>query len=103
MTKKKKVILVLSSMQDDNVTDEGKGKSNQIMDYNTTKGGVDSVDLMCAKCSSSRNTSRWTMVIFFCLLDLTAINSYTIFRANNSDFTIVRRMYTFNLVLGLMK
>lgn len=75
VTKKKKVVLVLSSMHDDNVTDEGTGKPYQIMDYNATKGGVDTVDLMCARCSTSRNTRRWPMVVFFRLLDLAAINS----------------------------
>ncbi|XP_016664280.1 piggyBac transposable element-derived protein 4-like, partial [Acyrthosiphon pisum] len=63
VTKKKKVVLVLSSMHDDNFTDEGTGKPNQIMDYNATKGGVDTVDLMCARCSTSRNTRRWPMII----------------------------------------
>lgn len=89
-------------MHDDNVTDEGTGKPNQIMDYNATKGGVDTVDLMCARCSTSRNTRRWPMVVFFRLLDLAAINSYKIFKANNPDSTIVRRIYTFNLALSLM-
>lgn len=103
VTKKKKVVLVLFSMHDDNFTDEGTGKPNQIMDYNATKGGVDTVDLMCARCSTSRNTRRWPMVVFFRLLDLAAINSYKIFKANNPDSTIVRRIYTFNLALSLMR
>jgi len=58
---------------------------------------------MCARCSTSRNTRRWPMVVFFRLLDLAAINSYKIFKANNPDSTIVRRIYTFNLALSLMR
>jgi len=94
VTKKKKVVLVLSSMHDDNVTNEGTGKPNQIMDYNATKGGVNTVDLMCARCSTSRNTRRWPMVVFFRLPDLAAINSYKIYKANNPDSTIVRRIHS---------
>lgn len=101
--KKKKVVLVLSSMYDDNVVDEHTGKPNQRMDYNATKGGVDTVDLMCARCSTLRNTRRWPLVVFFRLLDLAAINSFKIFRSNNPNSKNVRRIYVFNLALGLMK
>lgn len=103
VTKKKKVVLVLSSMHDDNVVDEHTGKPNQIMDYNATKGGVDTVDLMCARCSTSRNTRRWPLVVFFRLLDLAAINALKIFKSNNPNSKIVRRIYVYNLALALMK
>lgn len=45
------------------------------MDYNFTKGGVDTVDLMCSRISTSRRTQRWPMTIFFRLLDQVHVSS----------------------------
>jgi hypothetical protein len=71
------------------------------MDYNATKGGVDTVDLMSARCSTSRTTRR--MVVFYRLLDIAGINSFKIFRANNPNNKILRRTYIYNLALALME
>lgn len=34
------------------------------MDYNATKGGVDTVDKMCETCNCARGTNRWPMVFW---------------------------------------
>lgn len=41
--------ILLLTMHDHKVTDEETGKSEIIIDYNKTKGGVDTCDKMCAK------------------------------------------------------
>lgn len=74
--KRKKVVLVISTMHDNNFTDTESGKPYQIMDYNATKGGVDTVDLMSARYSTSRTTRKWPMVVFYRLLDIANINSF---------------------------
>jgi len=38
------------------------------MDYNFTKRGVDTVELICSRIST-RRTQRWPMTIFFRVLD----------------------------------
>lgn len=103
ITKKKKVVLVvMSTMHDDDTVDPDSKKPSQISDYNRTKGGVDTVDLMCSRISTSRRTKRWPMVIFFRLLDLAGINSLRIFQFNMKDFKNTRRAYLYELALELM-
>lgn len=102
VTKKKKVVLVLSTLHDKNEVDDETGKPVQVMDYNATKGGVDTVDLMCSKISTSRRTKRWPMIIFFRYLDIAGINSMRIYQMNNGMKTFVRREYLFDLAIELM-
>lgn len=65
VTKKKKVVLLLSTMHDSIELDENTQNPVQILDYNSTKGGVDTVDLMCSTYTTARKTKRWPIVIFF--------------------------------------
>lgn len=103
ITKKKKAVLVMSTMHDEDTVDPDSKKPSQITDYNMTKGGVDTVDLMCSRISTSRRTKRWPMVIFFRLLDLAGINSLRIFQFNKKDFkNNTRRPYLYELALELM-
>ena len=101
-TKKKKVVLVLSTLHDDNQVDNETGKPIQIMDYNATKGGVYTVDLMCSRISTSRRTNRWPMTIFFRTLDIAGINSMRIYQMNNPGETFPRRDYLKDLAMQLM-
>jgi len=89
-------------LHDENEADDETGKPVQVMDYNATKGGVDTVDLMCSRISTSRRTKRWPMIIFFRYLDIAGINSMRIYQMNNCLETFVRRKYIFNLAIELM-
>ncbi|UYV74498.1 hypothetical protein LAZ67_11003687 [Cordylochernes scorpioides] len=66
-------------MHHDNKCDETTGKPDIIMDYNLTKGGVDTIDQMVSNFSTSRRSRRWPLALFYALLDITALNSYIIF------------------------
>nr|CAH7721810.1 unnamed protein product [Callosobruchus chinensis] len=103
VTKKKKVVLVLSTLHDTDTVDGLTGKPIQIANYNSTKGGVDTVDLMCSRITTSRRTQRWPINIFFRLLDIAGINSFRIFQMNNPFDKSIRRRYLYNLSLELMK
>ena len=50
-----------------------------IMDYNSTKRRVDTVDKVCADYDVARSTGRWSMVIFYALLNVAGINSMVIY------------------------
>jgi len=78
-------------------------KPETIMDYNSTKGGVDSVDQMCSTYSTSRKTRRWTMAVFFRILDIAGINSYKLYLANNLENNIRRKEYLKTLAISLMQ
>lgn len=85
-TKPKKAVVLLSTMHEDHKIDEDSGdlqKPEIITFYNHTKIGVDVLDQMCAKYDVARNTKRWPMVIFFDLINISAINASRIHSANN--------------------
>nr|CAI5850239.1 unnamed protein product [Callosobruchus analis] len=103
VTKKKKVVLGFSTLHDTDTVDELTGKPIQIADYNSTKGGVDIVDLMCSRITTSRRTQRWQINFFFHLLDIAGINSFRIFQMNNPFDKTIRRRYLYNLSLELMQ
>ena len=49
------------------------------MFYNHEKGGVDSHDQMCARYTTARKTSRWSMRDFYGIVDSSALNAFVIF------------------------
>ncbi|KAJ8936542.1 hypothetical protein NQ314_012282 [Rhamnusium bicolor] len=61
--KKGKNVLLISTMHDDDSISEVTGKPEIVMDYNCTKGGVDTVDQLCANYNCACNAQRWPMVL----------------------------------------
>ncbi|CAI6352855.1 unnamed protein product [Macrosiphum euphorbiae] len=92
--KANKIVLVISTMHNDDSidTDCARSKPEMIKFYNSTKGGVDTVDQMKGKYSVSRNSRRWPLTIFFSVLNIAGINSQIIY-ASNTNAKIVRREY----------
>lgn len=81
--RKKQKVFMLSSMHHDSHTEEeGKRKSDIQLFYNSTKAGVDTVDKMVKQYSVRTLTRRWPMVHLHNLLDVTAVNSHTIWSIN---------------------
>jgi hypothetical protein len=60
--------------------DYNSGKPEIIEYYNKTKGGVDTLDQMCATYTTGRSTRRWPTAAFFCLLDIMAVNAYIVYK-----------------------
>lgn len=77
-------------------------KPEMIMNYNMTKGGVDTVDKMCETYNVARGTNRWPMVIFYSLMNVAGINSYIIYMQNNPDKKINRRIFLQSLSYDLV-
>ncbi|KAK3789601.1 hypothetical protein RRG08_061653 [Elysia crispata] len=48
--------------------------------YNSTKDGVDSLDLMAHSMTTKRQTKRWPIVVFFNILDMASVASNVIFK-----------------------
>ncbi|GBP29429.1 PiggyBac transposable element-derived protein 4 [Eumeta japonica] len=74
--KKNKTVMMISSMHHIESTDSTKGIPEIISFYNSSKGGVDSLDEKCAKYSCARRSRRWPLVIFYRILDIAAANSF---------------------------
>lgn len=89
-------------MHDDAQINEQIGKPEIIMDYNATKGGVDTVDKMCETYNCARRTNRWPMVIFYSLMNVAGINSYIIFGLNNFNIKTNRRKFLETLSYDLI-
>ncbi|GFS15912.1 PiggyBac transposable element-derived protein 4 [Elysia marginata] len=47
--------------------------------YNSTRGGVDTMDLMAHTVSSQRQTKRWPMVMFYNILDIGSIAASVVY------------------------
>lgn len=77
--KKNRCVVMLSTMHHDNATDPHmENKPEIILDYNRTKGAVDTLDKLCCQYSTKRGTRRWPLSMFFTLLDISMHNSSVI-------------------------
>lgn len=100
--KKNKNVLLLSTMHFTDDIDPSNQKPEMISLYNSTKGGVDVVDKFCAQYDCSRNTRRWPMVIFYCMMNVAVINSFIIYTANNPSKNTIRREFNRELSMALV-
>lgn len=74
--KKNKVVPLLSTMHSQPDINYNNKKPEVIMYYNLTKGGVDIMDQML--CNYSVKRRRWPVVIFYNMIDTSALNAYII-------------------------
>ena len=82
---KNKTVLVMSTMHeqpDVHLLCESK-KPYAILDYNATKGALDSFDQETNGYACSRRTRRWPMRLFYFLVDAAAFNAYVIWTLQN--------------------
>jgi hypothetical protein len=63
---------------DESLSDESHKKPSMILEYNRTKGGVDNADKLVREYSCARRTSRWPLRLFMNMLDIGALNAFTI-------------------------
>ena len=84
----KKNVILISTMHNDAAIMNKSGE-RQIPEivafYNSTKGGVDCMDLMAHAMSTKRQTRRWPMVNFFNMLDIASIAAAILFRLKFPD------------------
>lgn len=102
-TKKNKAVIMLSTLHDQPEINAITGKPEVIMDYNTTKGGVDTVDKMAAAYSVSRITRMWPQAIFHIFLNIAGINAQVLYFASEGAEPCRRRFFLKNLAFSLLK
>jgi hypothetical protein len=103
--KKGKVVLLISTMHQDDKIDETtqqQRKPEIITTYNFTKGGVDTVDQLCATYTVSRN-SRWPLTVFYALLNVAGINAQVIFTTNKTESQETKRNFLKSLARDLVQ
>jgi len=85
--KQKKAVILLSTQHEDNsVVAENKNKPEIITYYNDTKCGVDVLDKLVRTYSCKRATRRWTLALFFNLVDIAAYNALVLWITANPDW-----------------
>lgn len=82
--KKHKQVILMSTMHHSDQTSLREDKKPQIiLDYNSTKGAVDTLDQLVATYTCKRKTNRWPMVLFYNMLDITAYSAFVLWREIN--------------------
>nr|XP_023657834.1 piggyBac transposable element-derived protein 4-like isoform X2 [Paramormyrops kingsleyae] len=82
ITKRKKNVLLMSTFH--NSADVVDGLKPQIMiDYNKTKGAVDTMDQAISNYSYKRKTCRWPFALLYSILDISAYNAYVVLKEIN--------------------
>ncbi|XP_034048225.1 piggyBac transposable element-derived protein 1-like [Thalassophryne amazonica] len=85
--KKGKNVVLMSTLHGDGIIcDQEHHKTEIIMDYNATKGGVDNMDKLVTAYSCKRGTLRWQLVIIFDMLYISAYNTFVIWIALNPEW-----------------
>ena len=85
--KRNKNVLVMSTMhRDASLSTREDMKPQMILDYNSTKGGVDNLDKVTATYSCQRKTARWPLVIFYNIVDVSAYNAYVLWTEINQQW-----------------
>ncbi|XP_063222039.1 piggyBac transposable element-derived protein 4-like [Bacillus rossius redtenbacheri] len=102
--RKNKNVFLISSLYFDDAIDDSTGPSKKpdiVTFYNETKGGVDTVDKLCATYNVARNARRWPLVIFFAMLNVAGINAQVIY-SGNGYVVANRRTFLRQLAKGLV-
>ncbi|XP_041792004.1 piggyBac transposable element-derived protein 4-like [Chelmon rostratus] len=82
--KKRRNVLLMSTLHRDTAVSSMEDKKPQIvLDYNKNKGGVDNLDKVTSVYSCKRMTARWPLVVFYNMLDVSAYNSFILWREIN--------------------
>ena len=76
--KRSKFVLLLSSLHhNSNIVESGKPEIVEF--YNKTKGGVDALDQKVRHCTTCGKTYRWSLAVFYKILDISTYNAYVLF------------------------
>jgi hypothetical protein len=86
--KKGKVVTLMSSLHSQGEVDatNPKKKPEMILEYNATKGGVDTADKMLRTYSTKRMTRRWPVAVFSNMLDISALDAYIVWILLNPEW-----------------
>ncbi len=90
------------------ISDRPDKKPSIILDYNNTKGAVDTLDMCVHTYTCARQTRMWPMIVFFNVIDIAAWNSCACWISCNPNWNIVkrnsrRRQFLIELATALIK
>lgn len=104
--KPRKCVILLSTMHFTKELGDVKNKPEIILEYNRTKGGVDTLDQMVHEYMCKRRTNRWPFAFFMNMLDVVGIAGYVIWTNLHSEWNSQkhekRRLFLVSLAEGLI-
>ncbi|XP_068240972.1 piggyBac transposable element-derived protein 4-like [Palaemon carinicauda] len=100
--KKDKIVLLLSSKHNSSAIGK-RNKPEAIHFYNKTKGGVDVLDMMCARYNCNRKTRRWPLYLFYAMLNIAVINCFILSKLQQNCQTKFRRLFMHTLARELVQ
>ena len=101
--KKNKSVILLSTFHNTpEVSEEGHRKPRIILDYNSGKCGVDTLDQLVRTYTCARKCNRWPMALFFNLLNVASYNALVLFLEIHPEYELTsgQRRRKFLLRLG---
>jgi hypothetical protein len=104
--KKNISVALLSLLHDDSAICSDSGKPEIIEFYNKTKGAVDMLDQMCATYTVQWATHRWTMAMFYGMINIAAVNALLIYAHNmhkDQPEKIKRKAFLLRIAHDLVK
>lgn len=100
------VILISTLHRTPDISHEPHHKPMMILDYNSRKAGVDTLDQKVRGYSCKRKTNRWPFALFANLLDIAAHNAFILFISVHPQYNIRkshrRRIFLINLAKSLL-
>lgn len=85
--KRNKNVILMSTMHNiKEISNRPDKKPQMILDYNATKGAVDTLDQLVGTYTVRRKTNRWPMIIFYNMLDISAYNAYVLWHSINPNW-----------------
>ncbi|XP_005997448.1 piggyBac transposable element-derived protein 4-like [Latimeria chalumnae] len=101
-SKKNKNVIVMSTMHKDTRVCTGNDKKPEmILDYNSSKGGVENLDKLIATYTCQRMTARWPVVIFYNIVDVSAYNAFVLWTDINTTWN-AGKLYRRRIFLELL-
>ena len=86
ISKKNKNVVLMSTLHRDKTINNKEDKKPQIiLDYNATKGAVDTLDQLVSTYTCKRQTKHWPMIVFYNIIDISAYNAFVLWTAINPD------------------
>ena len=97
------MLLTMHSQPDVAATFDKKPKAINILCYNFTTGGVDTLDRMLRTLTCKRMTKRWPVALFYNMIDVSAVNAFTAWLQLNGESPYISMKKQKNFLLQLEK
>ena len=89
-SKNESVILLSSQQNNQAVSTAEHAKPDIILDYNKSKGALDSADKMLKEFSCHRISKRWLFVLLTHIINVCALNAYVLCQKKFSNTALTR-------------